>query len=58
VGVLPQLATGSLHELTKDLRRHGRAGFSTRYWLVCDHDPCIAYLARAAWDTTATPDAV
>jgi hypothetical protein len=58
VGVLPQLATGSLHELTRDLRRHGWAGFSTRYWLIGDHDPCVAYLAKAAWDETATPEAV
>lgn len=50
VGLLPQLATGSLHKLTKDLIRHGWAGFSTRYWLIADHDPCIAYLAKAAWD--------
>ena len=56
VGVLPQLTTGSLHELTKDLRRHGWAGFSTRYWLVADHDPCLAYLARASWDTAVTPE--
>lgn len=50
VGLLPQLATGSLYELTQDLCRHGWAGFSTRYWLIADHDPCVAYLARAAWD--------
>jgi len=58
VGLLPQLATGSLHELTKDLRDQGWAGFSTRYWLIADHDPCVAYLARAAWDASATPEAV
>ena len=50
VGLLPQLATGSLYELTQDLYRHSWAGFSTRYWLIADHDPCVAYLARAAWD--------
>ena len=50
VGLLPQLATGSLYELTQDLCRHGWAGFSTRYWLIADHDPCIAYLAKAAWN--------
>ncbi len=55
VGVLPQLSTGSLHELTRDLRQHGWAGFQTRYWLIGDHDPCAAYLSRAAWDETATP---
>jgi hypothetical protein len=58
VGVLPQLATGSLHELTLELRRHGWAGFSTRYWLIGDHDPCVAYLSKAAWDDRATPKSV
>jgi hypothetical protein len=57
VGVLPQLATHSLDELTKDIRALGWAGFSTRYWLTGDHDPCLAYLSRAAWDTNATPEA-
>ena len=58
VGLLPQLATGSLHELTKDLIRHGWAGFSTRYWLIADHDPCVAYLAKAAWDGSVTHEDV
>ena len=58
VGVLPQLTTGSLHELTQELRRDSWAGFSTRYWLIGDHDPCVAYLARAAWDTKTTPESV
>ena len=58
VGLVPQLATGSLHEITQDMRRHGWSGFSTRYWLIGDHDPCVAYLARAAWDPAATPEAV
>ncbi len=56
VGLLPQLATTSLHALTQELRRCGWAGFSTRYWLISDHDPCVAYLAQAAWDATATPE--
>lgn len=30
VGLLPQLSTGSLHEITQDIRRHGWSGFSTR----------------------------
>ncbi|RKU35944.1 hypothetical protein C6496_15150 [Candidatus Poribacteria bacterium] len=58
VGLLPQLATGSLHELTKDLIRHGWAGFSTRYWLIADHDPCVAYLSKAAWDENVTHEDV
>ena len=58
VGLLPQLATGSFHELTQDLRKHGWSGFSTRYWLIGDHSPAMAYLSRAAWDASATPAAV
>ncbi|MEO7298424.1 MAG: alpha-glucuronidase family glycosyl hydrolase, partial [Verrucomicrobiota bacterium] len=58
VGVLPQLATHSLAELTRDIRSQGWAGFSTRYWLIGDHDPCVAYLSRAAWDTNATPEEI
>ena len=58
VGVLPQLATGSLHELTKELIQHGWAGFSTRYWLIADHDPCVAYLSKAAWEEGVTHENV
>lgn len=58
VGLLPQLSTGSLHELTKEVVASGWAGFSTRYWLTGDHDPCIGYLSKAAWETSATPDGV
>jgi len=58
VGVVPQLATGSLHELIRDLRRHGWAGFIARYWMTGDHDPCIAYISKAAWDAVATPEEV
>jgi hypothetical protein len=56
VGLLPQLATGSLHGLTREIRKAGWAGFSTRYWLAGDHDACVAYLSQAAWDKEATPD--
>jgi hypothetical protein len=58
VGLVPQLSTGSLHEITQDLRRYGWSGFSTRYWLLGDHDPCLVYLARTSWDSKATPEAV
>jgi hypothetical protein len=47
-----------LHQLTKEMRQHGWAGFSTRYWQISDHDPCVTYIARAAWDETATPESV
>ena len=54
VGVLPQLTATSLHELTVELKRHGWAGFTTRYWLIGDHDPTVAYLSRAAWEQGTT----
>ena len=41
VGVLPQLATGSLHTLMGDLRDNGWSGFYTRYWTVGDLDPTV-----------------
>ena len=55
VGFMPQLATGSLHELVGDLREHGWAGFIARYWMISDHDPSIALLSKAAWDAAITP---
>ncbi len=55
VGVLPQLASGSLHALVGELRRNGWAGFYTRYWTVGDLDPTVHYLARASWDASMTP---
>ena len=55
VGVLPQLATGSLHEIMKELRASGWSGFYTRYWTVGDMDPTVHYLARASWDAAVTP---
>ena len=58
VGVLPQLNTGSLARLTGHMREHGWAGFVTRYWMIGDHDPCVAYLSRAAWHDDVTPEDV
>jgi hypothetical protein len=58
VGVLPQLATHSLAELTADLCGQGWLGFSTRYWLTGDHDSCVAYLSQAAWHRNVTPEQV
>ena len=55
VGVLPQLATGSLHALMGDLRENGWSGFYTRYWTVGDLDPTVHYLARASWQASLTP---
>ena len=58
IGPMPQLTTGSLHQLTDELIRHGWSGFSTRYWITGGHDPCVAYIARAAWDRDVTPEQV
>ena len=58
VGVLPQLNTGSLAKLVGHMREHGWAGFVTRYWMISDHDPCLAFLSRAAWHDDATPEGV
>ena len=58
VGLVPQLTTGSNHELIKDMGKHGWSGFFTRQWLISDHDPCVAYLSKAVWDTNATPESV
>ncbi len=57
VGVPPQLTTGSLHKLVGEMRAHGLAGFCTRQWMISDLDPSVAYLAKAAWDSGATPEA-
>ena len=58
VGVMPQLATGSIHTLLGELRNNGWAGFYTRYWNAGGMDPTICYLARASWDASATPEQV
>src|SRR5205085_10825012 len=52
------LITGSLVVLAQELEKYGWAGFMTRCWLTSDHDPPVAYLARASWDASSTPDAV
>jgi hypothetical protein len=56
VGVPPQLTTGSLHQLVTAMREYGLTGFCTRQWMISDLDPCVAYLARAAWDAATTPE--
>src|SRR6185437_10114319 len=58
VGLLPQLTTHSLARLTQLLKRYGWAGFSTRYWLIGDHDSTAAYLAKASWEADTTPEVV
>jgi hypothetical protein len=57
VGVLPQLAMKPINTLLGRLRRNGWQGYSTRYWIPGDQDPCVHYLARASFDATVTPEA-
>lgn len=58
IGIVPQLEAEPLAKLTGILIKYGWAGFSTRYWLDGDHDPTIAFIAKAAWDANATLDSV
>ena len=58
VGLVPQLRPTVLHKVIQELHRHGWTGFVARERFPGDHDSVLAYLARAAWDRKATPDAV
>ena len=58
VGLVPQLRPTVLHKVIQELHRHGWTGFVARERFSGDHDAVLAYLARAAWDQKATPDAV
>jgi hypothetical protein len=57
VGILPQLATGSLGELMTELRANNWNGYLARYWTVGDLNPTVHFLARASWNADLTPDA-
>jgi len=56
IGVLPQSATYSLHELLKVMRTYGWEGFYTRYWTVGDLDLSAHFLSLASWDANVTPE--
>lgn len=58
VGMLPMLTTCALDQLVGDMRKSGIQGFCTRQWLTSDHDASTNYLAKAAWDASATPEKV
>lgn len=58
IGVLPQLTTGSIHQLTREMRNCGLAGFCTRQWMLSDLDPSLAYLSKVAWQPEVTPEVV
>jgi len=54
VGVLPQLAAGSISDLLDEMRKRGWRGFSTRYWLLGDHDLSAATISERTWNPSAT----
>lgn len=56
VGSMPQMATHSIDLLLDNAKRLGWRGFLTRHWPVGDLDPTAAYMARASWDATVTPE--
>ncbi len=58
IGIVPQLTTNSLYQIVQVLKRNGWAGFVARERFPGDHDWPLAYLAKAAWDPNANPDAV
>ncbi len=55
IGSVPQVATGSIHQLLSQARRLGWRGFVSRHWPIGDLDPPVAYAAKACWDETMTP---
>ena len=55
IGLLPQVATESMHLLLRNMQRLGWRGLFTRCWPIGDLDPPVAYLARACWDPDVTP---
>jgi hypothetical protein len=58
VGLVPQLRPTILHKVIQELHRRGWTGFVARERFPGDHDAALTYLARAAWDQGAAPDAV
>src|SRR5438876_8765725 len=57
-GMPPLLETKPLEKMTRALIRYGWAGFSTRYWLLSDHDSVMAYLSKVAWNPAITANDV
>ena len=58
IGVIPQLTTSALSKILQRMVETGWSGFTTRYWQIGDHDPCIAYLSKASWDPATEPEEV
>ena len=56
IGPVPQVATGNCQHLLDMAARCGWQGFYTRYWPLDELDPPAAYLARASWDNSVSPE--
>ncbi len=56
IGPVPQVATSNCQHLLDMMARRGWQGFYTRYWPLDELDPPAAYLARASWDNSVTPE--
>ncbi|MDP7278249.1 MAG: hypothetical protein QF363_22400 [Planctomycetaceae bacterium] len=54
VGVLAQSTTQHIDTLTREIRKLGWDGFSTRYWIPGELDSTVHYLSRASWDAKTT----
>ena len=55
IGVIPQLATASIHQMLGLLRQYGWEGFQLRYWMISEMEPTVAYLSAATWDESVDP---
>jgi hypothetical protein len=58
IGIIPQMTTSSLQRVLEILRKSHWEGIVARERFPGDHDTERAYLARAAWDSTADPDKI
>ena len=56
IGVVPQSATASIHDMLGILRRYDWRGFQLRYWMITEMEPTVAYLSAATWDDSVTPE--
>jgi hypothetical protein len=58
VGPLPQIDTENCHHMLEFMTNHGWQGYHTRYWPIDDLDPVAAYLSKASWERSFTPESV
>ena len=54
IGVIPQSATASIHDMLAVLRDADWEGFVLRYWMITEMDPAVAHIAAATWNAAVT----